>query len=75
MPLIARGLASRIRARSTGPRAASSVSDGLAVEPKSPGTDATRKAWQAGTPAAQIVASWKAGEEAFREKRRKYLLY
>jgi uncharacterized protein YbbC (DUF1343 family) len=39
------------------------------------GTDATRKALQAGTPAAQIVASWKAGEGAFREKRKKYLLY
>ena len=39
------------------------------------GTDATRKALQAGTPAAQIVASWKAGEAAFRKERRKYLLY
>jgi uncharacterized protein YbbC (DUF1343 family) len=39
------------------------------------GTDATRKALQAGTPAVQIVASWKAGEEAFRERRQKYLLY
>ncbi len=39
------------------------------------GTDATRKALQAGTPAAEIVASWKAGEEAFRKARRKYLLY
>ena len=39
------------------------------------GTDATRKALQAGTPAAQIVASWKAGEAAFRLERRKYLLY
>ena len=34
------------------------------------GTDATRKALQAGTPAAEIVASWKAGEEAFRMERR-----
>src|SRR5206468_11070524 len=39
------------------------------------GTDATRKALQAGTPAAEIVASWKTGEDAFREKRKKYLLY
>ncbi|HWI56695.1 MAG TPA: DUF1343 domain-containing protein [Bacillota bacterium] len=39
------------------------------------GTDATRKALQAGTPAAEIVASWKAGEEAFRRKRKSYLLY
>ena len=39
------------------------------------GTDATRKALQARTPAAQIVASWKGGEAAFREKRKRYLLY
>jgi uncharacterized protein YbbC (DUF1343 family) len=39
------------------------------------GTDATRKALHAGTSAAQIVASWKVGEEAFRKQRRKYLLY
>ena len=39
------------------------------------GTDATRKALQAGTPAAEIVASWKPGEQAFLKKRKKYLLY
>jgi uncharacterized protein YbbC (DUF1343 family) len=39
------------------------------------GTDATRKALQAGTPAAEIVGSWKAGEDAFRQQRKKYLLY
>ena len=39
------------------------------------GTDATRKALQAGTPAAQIVATWKPGEEAFMQLRKKYLLY
>jgi uncharacterized protein YbbC (DUF1343 family) len=39
------------------------------------GTDATRKALQAGTPAAEIVASWKPGEEVFLKKRKKYLLY
>jgi uncharacterized protein YbbC (DUF1343 family) len=39
------------------------------------GTDATRKALEAGTPAAEIVASWKPGEEAFRKARKKYLLY
>ena len=39
------------------------------------GTDATRKALQAGTPAAEIVASWKPGEEAFLKQRQKYLLY
>ena len=39
------------------------------------GTDATRLALQAGKPAAAIVAGWKAGEERFREVRKKYLLY
>jgi uncharacterized protein YbbC (DUF1343 family) len=39
------------------------------------GTDATRLALQAGTPAAEIVASWHAGEEKFRQNRVKYLLY
>ena len=39
------------------------------------GTDATRKALQAGTSAAEIVASWKPGEDAFRQKRKPYLLY
>jgi len=47
----------------------------LAMFDKVNGTDATRKALQAGVPAAQIVASWKAGEDAFRQKRRPYLLY
>lgn len=39
------------------------------------GTDATRQALQSGTPAAEIVASWKAGEQAFRRARQSYLLY
>jgi uncharacterized protein YbbC (DUF1343 family) len=39
------------------------------------GTDATRKALQAGKPAAEIVATWKPGEEAFLKQRKKYLLY
>jgi uncharacterized protein YbbC (DUF1343 family) len=39
------------------------------------GTDATRLALQAGKPAAEIVASWRAGEEKFRREREKYLLY
>ena len=39
------------------------------------GTNVTRKALQAGTPAAEIVESWRAGEEVFRKKRREYLLY
>jgi uncharacterized protein YbbC (DUF1343 family) len=39
------------------------------------GTDASRKALEAGTPASEIVASWKAGEAAFSKARKKYLLY
>jgi uncharacterized protein YbbC (DUF1343 family) len=39
------------------------------------GTDATRLALQSGKSAADIVASWRVGEEKFRERRRKYLLY
>jgi len=39
------------------------------------GTDTTRKDLQNGRSAASIVKSWKAGEEAFRQKRQKYLLY
>jgi len=39
------------------------------------GTDASRKSFESGTPAAEIVASWKPGEDAFRKARKKYLLY
>jgi uncharacterized protein YbbC (DUF1343 family) len=39
------------------------------------GTDATRKDLQNGRSAASIVRSWKAGEDAFRQKRQRYLLY
>jgi uncharacterized protein YbbC (DUF1343 family) len=39
------------------------------------GTDATRKALQEGKAAADIVASWRPAEEAFRAKRKRYLLY
>ena len=39
------------------------------------GSDANRKAFQSGVSAAEIVASWKAGEDAFRQARKKYLLY
>jgi len=48
---------------------------GFGMFDKVNGTDATRKALQAGTPAAEIVAAWKPGEAAFRKARRKYLLY
>ncbi len=39
------------------------------------GTDATRLALQAGKSAAEIVAGWKVGEDAFRADRKSYLLY
>ena len=39
------------------------------------GTDATRKALQTAIPAAEIVAAWKPGEQAFRRARKPYLLY
>lgn len=39
------------------------------------GSDATRKALQGGRPAAAIAAAWKPGEQSFRQKRQKYLLY
>jgi uncharacterized protein YbbC (DUF1343 family) len=39
------------------------------------GTDATRRAMQAGTPAAEIVASWRPGEEKFRKDREPFLRY
>jgi uncharacterized protein YbbC (DUF1343 family) len=51
------------------------VKRGFGMFDKVNGTDATRKAMQAGTPAAEVVASWRPGEDAFRKARKKYLLY
>jgi uncharacterized protein YbbC (DUF1343 family) len=48
---------------------------GFGMFDKVNGTDATRKALQAGTAAADIVASWKPAEQSFRLKRKPYLLY
>ncbi len=39
------------------------------------GTDTIRQALEAGRPASSIVAAWRSGEEAFRQKRAPYLLY
>ncbi|HRZ36457.1 MAG TPA: DUF1343 domain-containing protein [Candidatus Paceibacterota bacterium] len=39
------------------------------------GTDSVRRALQEGRSARGIVASWKAGEDAFRKRRAPYLLY
>jgi uncharacterized protein YbbC (DUF1343 family) len=39
------------------------------------GTDATRQALQAGHSAGEIVAAWATGEDAFRRRRARYLLY
>jgi len=51
------------------------VKRGFNMFDKVNGSDAPRKASQAGTPASAIVASWKAGEDAFRRQRQPYLLY
>ncbi|MHB8522934.1 MAG: DUF1343 domain-containing protein [Limisphaerales bacterium] len=47
----------------------------FAMFDKVTGSDATRQALAAGHSAAAIVNSWKPGEEAFRQRRQKYLLY
>jgi uncharacterized protein YbbC (DUF1343 family) len=47
----------------------------LAMFDRVNGTDKIREAIQAGRSAAQIVRSWKAGEDAFRTQRQPYLLY
>ena len=39
------------------------------------GTDEIRRQLKAGKSAWEIVESWKAGEQAFRQQRRKYLIY
>lgn len=39
------------------------------------GSDAVRRDLQAGRAARDIAAAWKPGEDTFRQKRRKYLLY
>src|SRR6266566_1453550 len=39
------------------------------------GTDELRSQLKTGNSASEIVESWRAGEEAFRQQRRKYLLY
>jgi len=48
---------------------------GFAMFDKVNGSDQPRRLLQAGEPAAEIVASWKSGEKAFRAQRAKYLLY
>ena len=54
---------------------AAKTNKSFAMFDKVNGTDATRKALQAGKAAADIVAEWKPVEKAFLEKRKKYLLY
>ena len=51
------------------------VKRGFGMFDKVNGTDATRKALQAGTPAARWSRPGNQGEDAFREARKKYLLY
>ena len=47
----------------------------IAMFDKVNGTDGPRKEFQAGKSAAEIVASWKAEEDAFRRERARFLLY
>jgi len=54
---------------------ASKSNKSFAMFDKVTGTDSTRKALQGGKSAAEIVAEWKRVQEAFVEKRKKYLLY
>ncbi|PWU18816.1 MAG: DUF1343 domain-containing protein [Verrucomicrobia bacterium] len=54
---------------------AAQANKGFNMFDKVNGTDNPRLAFQAGTPAAEIVASWRPGEAEFRKKRAKYLLY
>ena len=51
------------------------VKRGFGMFDKVNGTDTIRTALQAGTPAAEVVASWRPVEDAFRKARKKYLLY
>lgn len=48
---------------------------GVSMFDKVNGSDKPRTQMQAGVSAAEIVANWKSGEEAFRVKRQKFLLY
>jgi LysM repeat protein len=56
---------------------AEAVRNGRSLEmfDKVNGTEKTRLALQSGSSAAEIVRSWKPGEETFRAKRERYLLY
>lgn len=78
-PLVALNFYALEAARQLGQRdlyaAAARTSRSFAMFDKVNGTDATRQALEAGKSAAEIIASWSAGEEAFRAQRRPYLLY
>jgi uncharacterized protein YbbC (DUF1343 family) len=47
----------------------------FAILDKVAGTDAIQRALEERLPASQLVKTWQAGEEAFRQRRQKYLLY
>jgi uncharacterized protein YbbC (DUF1343 family) len=77
-PLLAVNLHALEMARRLGGRdllAAADKEGKLAMFDKVMGTDAVRKQLRAGTGAREIAASWKAGEEAFRKRREKHLIY
>lgn len=54
---------------------AAKTNKNFAMFDKVNGTDATRRALQEGKTAVQVVAEWKKGEEQFKHRRKKYLLY
>ncbi len=57
------------------PRETAQAGRGFGLFDKACGTDRVRKALLAGRPATEIVAGWKAGEDAFRKQRAPYLIY
>jgi uncharacterized protein YbbC (DUF1343 family) len=56
-------------------REAETAGRNLSMLDKAAGSDSLRRRLGAGVPAAEITRGWKAGEEAFRRRRRPYLLY
>jgi uncharacterized protein YbbC (DUF1343 family) len=54
---------------------AAADSSRMAMFDKLMGTDETRRLLNQGASAAAVVKSWKADEESFRQRRKKYLLY
>lgn len=56
-------------------REAERAGRGLSLFDKAAGSDVIRERWRSGWGADRLVRSWRAGEEAFRKARWRYLLY